>query len=100
MRPRCWRPRWPCAATGGGATVDVRGPGRGVARVVGERREGETQALVARPSEADAAVLARFVRDRGDPGLSSELFLRGEAQPVIAERGEDLGGVDPSGAGA
>lgn len=86
------------AATGAGATVDVRGPGRGVARVVSEDGQSLPQALVARPAEADPAVLAGGVRDRGDAGLGRELFFEGEAGAVVAQLHEDLGGVDASGA--
>src|SRR5438552_6611125 len=78
-------------------TVDLCRPERGVARVVGEAGHGPTQALVAGPAIADAAVLARFIGDGRDAGLGGELVGMGEAGAIVAELGEDLGGVDAPG---
>src|SRR3970282_115404 len=85
-------------AASAGPTVDGSRPRRRVPRVVGEGREGLTQALVAGPAEADPAVLARRVGDRCDAGLSGELLFGGEPGAIVAPLDEDLGGGDASGA--
>jgi hypothetical protein len=75
-------------------------PGRGVARVVGKRREGLTQAFVAGPAEGDAPVFAGRRGHGGHAGLGGgELLGGGKAGAVIPELGEDLGGVDRPPAG-
>src|SRR5215470_13734321 len=81
-------------AAGPGARIDGSGPPRGMARVVGEGGEGLTQALMARPAEGDAAVLARGVGDGCHAAFASEVLRRGEAAAVVAEFSEDLRGID------
>ena len=80
------------------APVDVGGPGRGVAGVVGQAGDGGAQAVVAGPAEDDAAALAGGVGDGGDAGLGGELVVGLEAFADVAELGEDLGGADAAGA--
>ena len=87
------------AAARPGARVDGGGPRRGVAGVVGKSREGLPEAFVAGPAEGDAVVFARGVGHRGDAAFSGELVGGREASAVIAEFGEDLGGVDVAAAG-
>src|SRR5436853_2656818 len=82
-------------ATPAGGGVDRRRPGRGVARVVGEGGERLAQALVARPAKGDLAVLAGFAGDGRDAPLGGLLLVGGEAGAILAELGQDLGGVDP-----
>ena len=81
-------------AAGAGARIDGGGPRRGVAGVVRERGEGLAEAFVAGPAEDDAPVFAGGVGDRGDAGFGGELVGGREAGAVVAEFGEDLGGVD------
>ena len=81
-------------AAGAGAGIDGRGPRRGVAGVVREGGEGLAEAFVAGPAERDAAVFAGGVGHGGDAGFGRELVGGGEAGAVVAEFGEDLGGVD------
>src|SRR5690242_17670758 len=51
------------AAASFGAGIDVGGPGRGVPGVVGEADDGLAEAVVAGPSEGDAAGFAGGVGD-------------------------------------
>ena len=83
-------------AAGAGARIDGGGPRRGVTGVVRERREGLAEAFIAGPAEGDAPVFAGGPGDGGDAGFGGELVVGGEAGPVVAEFGEDLGGVDGS----
>src|SRR5204862_8038620 len=55
-------------AAGAGVVVDLRGPGAGVAAVVGEGVDGGAEALVAGPAEIHGAVFTGLAGDRGDPG--------------------------------
>src|SRR3989304_9260837 len=61
------------AAPPAGGGVDCRGPGRGVARVVGEGGECLTEAFVARPAKGNAAVLTGFMGDGRDASLGRQL---------------------------
>jgi hypothetical protein len=87
------------ASAGAGPLVDVGGPRGRVAGVVGEAGDGSTQAVVAGPSEDDAAGSAGGVGDGADAGLGGELVGGLEAVADVAEFGEDLGGADASGSG-
>ncbi len=82
------------AAARSGAGVDGGRPRRGMPRVVGERRDGLAEALVARPAKDHGPVLPGRAGDGGGPGLSGQLFGGGEAGAVIAEFGEELGRID------
>ena len=82
------------AAARAGATVDVSGPGRGVARVVGPGADGLTEAVVARPSEGDAARLPALVGDGTDAGLGGQLVLTEKPFSHVAELSDNLRGVD------
>jgi hypothetical protein len=86
------------APAGPGAAVDVGGPTRAVAGVVGEAGDCGAQAVVASPSEDDAAAFAGGVGDGTDAGLGGELVVALEALAHVAELGEDLGGTDAAGA--
>src|SRR5205814_7035131 len=79
-----------CACPG----VDGGSPGRAVARVIGETRQGLTQALVAGESKRDASVLSGGVRDGRDASLRGELVIAREASALVAQLGQDLGSVD------
>ena len=87
------------AASIAGVAVDGSGPGIGMTGVVGPGGEGATQALVAGEAAGDAAMLAGGPGDGGDAGFGGELVGRGEAEAVVAELGEDLGGIDGAGPG-
>ena len=63
----------------GGALVDLGGPERGVAGVVGEGGDGGAQALVAGEAADDAAALAGGLGDGGDAGFGGELGFGLEA---------------------
>ena len=60
------------AAASPSALVDGRGPGRGVARVVGEAGECASQAMVAGPAEEDTECFAALVGDRRDTGFGGD----------------------------
>jgi hypothetical protein len=81
------------AAAASGFAVDGGGPWGSMSGVVGEAGEGAAEAVVAGPSEDDAAALAGGVGDRSDAGLGGELVLGREAVGM-AELGQDLGGAD------
>ena len=81
-------------AAGPGARIDGGGPRRGMAGVVGEGGQGLAEALVAGPAEHDGAVFAGGAGDGGDAGFGGELVGGREAGAIVAELGEDLGGVD------
>src|SRR5437867_2429608 len=81
-------------ATGAGALIDESRPGRGMTGVIGEGREGAAQALVAGPAKDHGLVLAGGMRDGRQAALGGELFVTGEACAIVAELGEDLGGID------
>jgi hypothetical protein len=84
------------AAARAGPGVDGGRPRRGMPRVIGEGRDGLTEALVARPAEDHGPMLPGRAGDGGGPGLRGQLFSGGEAGPVIAEFGEELGRIDLS----
>ena len=86
------------AAAISGASVDVSGPRRAVARVVGEADDGLAKTLVARPAEGDAALLAGCVGDGSDTGFRGELIVACEARALVTEFGENLRGIDATGA--
>src|SRR5256712_13558765 len=76
--------------------VDCRRPGRGMARVVGETGERLPEALVTRPAEGDAAVLAGFAGDGRDTPLGGRLLVGGKAAAIIPELSQDLSGGHPA----
>ena len=84
-------------AAAAGGLADRAGPGRNEARGVGERGDGASQALVAGPSEDDAAALAGGMRHRAGAGFGSEPSLGLEAAADVAELGEDLRRADAAG---
>src|SRR5437660_6211451 len=86
-------------ATRAGALVDEGRPARSVAGIISEGREGSAQVLVAGPAEDHGVVLTGGLSDRRQSGLSGELVAGGEARAIVAELGEDLGGVDGAAAG-
>ncbi len=55
-------------AGGAGVVVDLRGPGAGVAAVIGVDGDGSPESLVAGPAEVHGAVLAGLAGDGGDAG--------------------------------
>src|SRR6267378_4060778 len=55
---------------------------------------GAAQALVAGPAEDHGLVLTGGMRDGRQAALGGELFVTGEARAIVAELGEDLGGID------
>jgi hypothetical protein len=75
------------APAGPGAAVDVGGPTRAVAGVVGEAGDCGAQAVVASPSEDDAAAFAGGVGDGTDAGLGGERVVALEALAHVAELG-------------
>ena len=81
-----------------GGTIDGGRPGMGEPGVAGPGGEGATQTLVASEAAGDATVLARGVGNGSDAGFGSELVFGGEAEAIVAEFGEDLGGIDGAGA--
>src|SRR6266849_2281646 len=78
--------------------VDVLGPWRGAAAVVGPTGERAAQPLVAGPTEADALDLAGTFGDRHHPRLHREHLVAGEALADVADLGEQLCGVGLPGA--
>ena len=80
-----------------GALINLGGPRRGPTGVVGKDRDGSPEALVAGPAEGDSAVFARLHRDGDDAGFRGESLHRREAQPLLAQFGEDLGRVGAAG---
>ena len=70
-----------------------------MAGVVSEAGERLAEALVAGEAERDCPMLARSVCHGRDARLGGELVVVGETKAVIAQLGEDLGGVDAAGAG-
>jgi len=89
---------WMFTSALSGAAVDCAGPVGCMARVIGEAGDGESQVLVACPSEDDASAFAGGVGDGADAGLGGELVFGWEAFANVAQLGEDLGGADASGA--
>src|SRR5512144_2728370 len=85
------------AAAGAGAPVDVCGPWGGVSGVVGEAGDGGAEAMVAGPSEDDAAAFSGGMGDRADTGPGGEVIGGGEALTDVAELGEDVGGAEAPG---
>ncbi len=85
------------AAAGSGGGVDLGGPGRAVPGIVGEAGDGGAEAVVAGPSEDDAAAFAGGMGDGADARLGGELVFGLEALAYVAELGEDLRGVDAAG---
>ena len=81
---------WSCAA-GGGAVVEVGGPGVGVAGVAGEVGDGVAQLLVAGPAEADGADLAGLAGGGGDAGEAGQ-GLRGWGSGRGSRRSRRAGG--------
>src|SRR5688500_4334607 len=86
-------------AGGAGAVVDVGGPRAGEAAGGGEGGQCDAEAFVAGPAEGHAALPARGLGDRGDSGQGGDGVGVVEDLAGLAPFGQDLGGVDGSGAG-
>src|SRR5882757_5665187 len=80
-------------AAGTGFGVDLRGPGAGVAAVVGERGDGDAEAFVAGPPEVDGSVFAGLLGHGGDAGEGGDRFGAVVGLADIAPLGENVGGV-------
>jgi len=76
------------AAAGARLLVDVRGPVRGVSRMVGNRGMRESQALITRPAEGDATVFSAGARDREDPRFGGEMVVRDRSAPAGQQVGD------------
>ena len=81
-------------AAGAGVCVDFRGPGAGVAAVVGEGGHRGAEALVAGPAELHAPVLAGLAGDRRAAGEGGDGVGPVVGLAAVAPLGEYLGGVD------
>src|SRR5262245_25825968 len=79
------------------ARIDGCRPGRSATRVPRPTRECTPKAMVACPSECDAARLAARVGDWRDARFGSELLLRRVALADVTELGEDLRSVETTG---
>src|SRR4051794_3119637 len=77
-------------SAGAGVGVDLRGPGAGVAAVVGERGDRDPEAFVAGPAEVHGPVFAGLLGDRGGAGQRGDRVGAVVGLPAVAPLGEHL----------
>ena len=82
---------WMPAAARSGRSVNMRGPRGTAARVIGPKRDGDTQSMIASPAKRHATRFAALPGYRSDARLGGKLLGGGEALTDISDLGEDLG---------